>query len=109
MGFNFTFTPTHAAAGAALLVNVARKAQGLPSLEMAGRGLLHVHLAWNEDDDPEEELKRFLAGVLQIAESDIEILPGARGSWKLVAFQGLTPEDLEQRLQHYLLDLGGFA
>ncbi len=109
MGIHISFTPTHAAAGAALLVNVARKAQGLPSLEMAGRGLLHVYLTWNENDDPEEELKRFLAGVLQVAEADIEILPGSSGSWKLVAFQGLTPEDLEQRLQRYLLDLDGFA
>jgi uncharacterized protein YggU (UPF0235/DUF167 family) len=44
-------------------------------------------------------LLRFLAGVLDVPRSRLEIIGGASSRRKRITVNGLTPDDLETRLQ----------
>ncbi len=89
--------------GAALLVRVSLDAKFGAFVDSLAYGMLHVHLTKAAAEDVEGHLVHFLARVLDLYPEQIHIVdetPVPVG--KVVAFYGITPEELERRIQEHL-------
>lgn len=87
--------------GAAIGVRVVTRAAGT---ELAGRledGTLKVRLQASPAGDPaaNAELVVFIAGLLHVDPSAIEVVAGADKRDKLLSIEGLSTADVEARLQ----------
>lgn len=87
--------------GAAIGVRVVTRAAGT---ELAGRledGTLKVRLQASPAGDPaaNAELVAFIAGLLNVDASAIEVVAGEDKRDKLLSIEGLSTSDVEARLQ----------
>lgn len=70
-------------------------------------GALHVALnAPPVEGRANEALVRFLAEVLEVRQSQVEIVSGERSRHKVVRIAGLAPEELRRRLGKVLQQVG---
>jgi uncharacterized protein len=87
------------ARGSALSVTVVPRA-ARSSLEELTDGTLRVRVAAAPvDGAANAALLRFLADVLEIPRSRLEIISGKSNRHKRVAVVGMTPDELQKRLQ----------
>ena len=94
------FEITDARGGAAMGVRVVTRAT---STEVAGRlddGTLKVRLQASPagSDEANTELVNFLAEVLQVEASKIEVVAGENHRDKILSIEGLTTQQVETRL-----------
>jgi uncharacterized protein YggU (UPF0235/DUF167 family) len=94
------FNITDARGGAALTIRVVTQSA---QTEMAGvqeDGVLKIRLVNSPAGDPaaNEELLNFLAVQLGVSVKALEIVAGAGGREKIVSVEGITTEQVEQRL-----------
>jgi uncharacterized protein (TIGR00251 family) len=85
--------------GSVLAVTVVPRA-ARSSIEQLPDGAIHVRVsAPPVDGAANAALLRFLAGVLDVPRSRLEIIRGASSRRKRINVSGLTPGELETRLQ----------
>jgi uncharacterized protein (TIGR00251 family) len=88
-----------AKAGAALAIRVTPRASKNRILEILGDGTVKIQLtAPPVDGEANAKLIAFLADVLGVAKSHIEIVAGATGRDKLVTVTGMNAAALHQRI-----------
>lgn len=94
------FRITEAQSGAAFTVRVTTRARRREIVGIHEDGSLRIRLTCPPDQGKaNEELVEFLAEVLGVAKSRIEIVAGEHGREKLVSVDGLSPETVNARLQ----------
>jgi len=85
--------------GAALAIRVTPRASRNKITEVLSDGTIKIHLTASPvDGQANEALVKFLAGVLDVAPSKIEIVAGMTGRDKLVSVLDMSPEDVHQRI-----------
>jgi uncharacterized protein (TIGR00251 family) len=85
--------------GSTLSVVVTPRA-GRSSIERLADGAIQIRVAAAPvDGAANAALLRFLAGVLEVPRSRLEIISGASSRRKRIAVRGLAPDELETRLQ----------
>jgi uncharacterized protein (TIGR00251 family) len=88
----------HAHGSVLSVIVIARAAR--PSIEQLTDGAIQVRVAAPPvDGAANAALLRFLAGVLDVPRSRLEIVSGASSRRKRITVSGLTPDELETRLQ----------
>ncbi len=100
MSQNRKFEITDARGGAAFAVRVITRAAAGEVVGIQEDGTLKVRLVASPAGDPaaNEELLNLLADKLQVPKSKIEIVAGAGGREKMVSVEGLTTDDVENRI-----------
>ena len=85
--------------GAALAVRVTPRASRNQITEVLSDGTVKIHLtAKPTEGHANEALVKFLAGILDVAPSKIEIVAGMTGRDKLVSVLDMSAEDVHQRI-----------
>jgi len=85
--------------GAAITVRVTPRSSRNEVSEILADGTVKIRLtAAPVDGKANENLIEFLAKVLDINKSSIEIVAGMTGREKLVTILGLSPEDVQTRI-----------
>ena len=85
--------------GAALAIRVTPRASRNKITEVLSDGTIKIHLTASPvDGQANEALVKFLAGVLDVAPSKVEIVAGMTGRDKLVSVLDMSPEDVHQRI-----------
>ncbi len=94
------FEITDAKGGAAFTVRVVTRAVNTEMVGINDDGSLRVRLQASPAGDPaaNKELVDFLAQMLGVAVSQIEIVAGMNGREKVIAVEGITTADLESKL-----------
>ena len=94
------FEITDAKGGAAFTVRVVTRAVKTEFVGINDDGSLRIRLQASPAGDPaaNRELVDFLAGVLDVAAEQIEIVAGINGREKVIAVEGISTADLESRL-----------
>ena len=94
------FEITDAKGGAAFTVRVVTRAIKTEFVGINDDGSLRIRLQASPAGDPaaNRELVDFLAGVLDVAAEQIEIVAGINGREKVIAVEGISTADLESRL-----------
>lgn len=94
------FEITDAKGGAAFTVRVVTRAVKTEFVGINDDGSLRIRLQASPAGDPaaNRELVNFLAGVLDVAAEQIEIVAGINGREKVIAVEGISTADLESRL-----------
>jgi uncharacterized protein (TIGR00251 family) len=88
----------HARGSVLSVIVVPRAARS--SIEQLADGAIQVRVAAPPVDGAANAvLLRFLAGVLDVPRSRLEIIGGATSRRKRITVRGLTPDELETRLQ----------
>jgi uncharacterized protein len=88
----------HGQGGVLSVVVVPRAAKS--SIEQLADGAIQVRVtAPPVDGAANAALLRFLAGVLDVPRSRLEVISGASSRRKRIAVSDLTPDELEARLQ----------
>jgi uncharacterized protein (TIGR00251 family) len=89
--------------GAALTVRVTPRARRTEVAEVLDDGTLRVRVtAPPVDGKANAALVRFLAKVLNIRSSRIEIVAGEKGLDKIVSITDLTAEEVQARIQAWI-------
>lgn len=89
--------------GAALNVRVVPKAARTDIAEIMEDGTLRIRVAAvPEKGKVNSALLEFLAKVLQVPQSNLEIVAGETQRDKIVVVMDLSPEEVEARLHAYL-------
>lgn len=89
--------------GSALAVRVTPRASDNKITEVLNDGTVKIHIAAPPvDDEANEELVKFLADILGVAKSRIEIVAGATGRDKLVSVIDMDADSVHKRIQAYL-------
>jgi len=85
--------------GSALAVRVTPRASRNQIVEVLGDGTIKVHIAAPPvDGEANEELIKFLASVLNIPKSRLEIVAGQTGRDKLISVLDMDAETLHNRI-----------
>ncbi len=85
--------------GAAITVRVTPRSSRNEVSEILADGTVKIRLtAAPVDGKANENLVEYLAKVLDISKSSIEIVAGMTGREKLVTILGLNPEDVQTRI-----------
>lgn len=94
------FEITDARHGAALGVRVVTKATETEIIGKTDEGTLKVRLVASPAGDAaaNEELVAFLAGKLEVAPEKIEILFGENKRDKIISIEGMTTQEVEEKL-----------
>ncbi len=94
------FNITDARGGAALTIRVVTQSAQTELAGIQEDGVLKIRLVNSPAGDPaaNEELLNFLAVQLGVPVSALEIVAGAGGREKIVSIEGITTEQVEQRL-----------
>lgn len=94
------FEITDARGGAALGVRVVTKATETEIVGRTDEGALKIRLIASPAGDPSanSELVNFLASTLDIEESRIKILFGEGKRDKIVSIEGLTTQEVDEKL-----------
>jgi uncharacterized protein (TIGR00251 family) len=94
------FEITDARGGAALTIRVVTQAEKTEVAGVQEDGLLKIRLMASPAGDPSanQELIEFLAVQLGVPLDHIEIVAGAGGREKIVSIEGLTSDQVEERL-----------
>lgn len=100
MPVNRKFEITDARGGAALTIRVVTQAEKTEVAGVQEDGLLKIRLMASPAGDPSanQELVEFLAAQLGVPVDSIEIVAGAGGREKIVSIEGLTSDQVEERL-----------
>lgn len=89
--------------GSALAVKIESKSHNNELVKILDDGTLLIHLrAPLAKEEMNKELKLFLANILDIADTKIEIVAGEDGVNKLVAILGVRAEEIEKQVMNYL-------
>ena len=89
--------------GAALAVRVTPRASDNKITEVLNDGTVKIHIAAPPvDDKANEELIKFLADVLGVPKSRIEIVAGLTGRDKLVSVLEMDADTVHRRIEAYL-------
>jgi len=89
--------------GAALAVRVTPRASKTQIVELLEDGTLKVHLAAPPvDDEANLELLKFMADVLGVPKSRLDIVAGATGRDKLIAVLDMDADTAHKRILAYL-------
>ena len=89
--------------GAALAVRVTPRASRNKIMEVQEDGTVKVHIAAAPvDDQANKELVKFMAEVLGVPKSRIDIVAGATGRDKLIAVLDMDADALYRRILAYL-------
>jgi uncharacterized protein (TIGR00251 family) len=89
--------------GAALAVRVTPRASKNEIVEILSDGTVKVHLtAPPVEGKANDALVKFLAGVLEVPASRVEIVAGANGRDKLVAVTGMSPPALHKIIVEHI-------
>jgi uncharacterized protein (TIGR00251 family) len=98
-GANRASTVSKQAHGSVLSVIVVPRAAS-SSIEQLADGAVRVRVAAPPvDGAANAALLRFLAGVLDVPRSQLEIIGGATSRRKRITVSGLTPDELQTRLR----------
>jgi len=94
------FEITDAKGGAAFTVRIVTRAVNTEVVGIQDDGTLKIRLIATPAGDPaaNQELVTFLAEKLEVPASSIEIVAGANGREKVIAVEGITTNDVENRL-----------
>lgn len=85
--------------GSALAVRVTPRASRNQIVEMLNDGTIKIHLATDPSDDVANvELVAFLAEVLGVPKSRVEIVAGQAGRDKLISIMDMDVETAHQRV-----------
>lgn len=94
------FRITGASGGTAVTVRVVTRASKREVAKIQEDGIIKVRLtASSSEGEANRELISYLAEILEISESHIEIVAGENARDKLVSIEGISPEELEERIQ----------
>jgi len=89
--------------GSALAVRVTPRASDNKITEVLNDGTVRIHIAAPPaDDKANEELVKFLADILGVAKSRIEIVAGVTGRDKLISVLDMDSETVHKRILAYL-------
>jgi hypothetical protein len=89
--------------GAALAVRVTPRASKNKIVELLDDGTVKVHIAAPPvDDEANLELLKFMAEVLGVSKSRLDIVAGATGRDKLIAVIDMDAETAHKRILAYL-------
>jgi uncharacterized protein len=89
--------------GAAVAVRVTPRASHNKIVEMMDDGTIKIHLAAPPvDGEANDQLIRFLAEVLNVPKSKVEIVAGATGRDKLVSVLDMDAETVHKRIVAYM-------
>jgi uncharacterized protein (TIGR00251 family) len=89
--------------GAAVAVRVTPRASHNKIVEMMDDGTIKIHLAAPPvDGEANEQLVKFLAEVLNVPKSRLEIVAGATGRDKLVSVLDMDAETVHKRIVAYM-------
>ena len=89
--------------GAALAVRVFPRAQHDEIIEISKDGAIKVMLASpGRAAEVNRRLIDFLAGVLSVKKSQIEIVAGERGKKKLISIVDINPQSVHERIVNHL-------
>jgi uncharacterized protein (TIGR00251 family) len=90
--------------GIALAVRVTPRAKKNEISEILDDGTIKVRIAAAPtDNQANEKLVKFLAEVLGVAPSKVELVAGQTGRDKLVAVLDIDEADVQERLAEYIL------
>jgi uncharacterized protein (TIGR00251 family) len=94
------FEITDAKGGAAFTVRVVTRAANTEVVGIQEDGSLKIRLVNSPAGDPaaNQELVSFLASQLTVPAERIEIVAGANGREKVIAIEGISTADLENKL-----------
>lgn len=94
------FEITDAKGGAAFTVRVTTRANNTEVVGVQEDGSLKIRLIASPagDEAANRELVSFLAGQLGVEVDRIEIVAGANGREKVIAVEGITTADVEEKL-----------
>lgn len=100
MTANRKFEITDARGGAALNVRVVTQADKTELVGIQEDGAVKVRLVASPAGDPaaNEELVEFLASILGVPTSSLEIVAGANGREKIISIEGVSIQQVEQIL-----------
>lgn len=100
---NRTFHLHDGKKGAALAVRVTPRASKNKVTEMLEDGTVKVHIAAPPaDDEANKELLKFLASILGVPKSKLDIVAGVAGRDKLIAVLDMDAETVHKRILAYL-------
>ena len=89
--------------GSALTLRITPRASKNAIVGILNDGTIKIHLtAPPVDDKANQELVAFLANVLDVAKSRIELVAGAKGRDKLVSIVDMDAETAHQRILAHL-------
>ncbi|MBI5294710.1 MAG: DUF167 domain-containing protein [Chloroflexi bacterium] len=89
--------------GAALAVRVTPRASKTKIVELLEDGTLKVHLAAPPvDDEANQELLKFMAEVLGVPKTRLDIVAGLAGRDKLIAVLDMDADTAHKRILAYL-------
>lgn len=89
--------------GSALAVRVTPRASQNKIMELLSDGTVKVHIAAPPvDDEANAELLKFLANVLGVPKSRLEIVAGASGRDKLISVLDMDAATAHKRILAYL-------
>ena len=89
--------------GSALAVRVTPRASDNKITEVLHDGTVKIHIAAPPvDDKANEELVKFLADILGVPKSRIEIVAGVTGRDKLISVIDMDAESVHKRILAYL-------
>jgi uncharacterized protein len=89
--------------GSALAVRVTPRASRNEIVEVLADGTIKIHIAAPPvDDEANEQLIDFLAKVLNVAKSRLEIVAGRSGRDKLISVLDMDAETAHQRILGHL-------
>src|SRR5687768_12380832 len=94
------FKITGASGGTALTVRVVTRASKREVAKIQDDGILKVRLTSSPNDgEANHELIEFLSDILDVNEKHIEIVAGENARDKLISIEGISPDELEQRIR----------
>lgn len=89
--------------GAALALRVTPRSSRNQIVEILDDGTIKVHItAPPVDDDANKALIKFMAEVLGVPKSHLDIVAGATGRDKLISIMGMDAETANQRILAYM-------
>src|SRR5512140_1923535 len=89
--------------GSAIAVRVTPRASRNKIVEMLEDGTIKVHIAAPPvDGEANEALIRFLADVLNVPKSRLEIVAGISGRDKLISVLDMDAETVQRRIMAYI-------
>jgi len=89
--------------GSALAIRVTPRARRNEIVEILNDGTVKIRMTSSPSDEKaNQELVEFLANILEIAPSRIEIVAGNTGHDKLVSILDMDAASVQQRILHHL-------
>ena len=89
--------------GSALAVRVTPRASANKIVELMNDGTVKIHIAAPPvDDKANQELIKFLADILGVTKSRLEIVAGVTGRDKLISVLDMDAEAVHKRILAYL-------